>query len=159
MMLVLEEYIWVKNFKYVINYKLGFIFCFMVISVCSFILNIYYGIDLKIGLFLLIFIFNLEMGMEWYYKICFDIDYMRIKKLKLLKFFSQEQINELLSNVYDVEFWMKYLFLENFEFQGFIIGMLIDIMEEEVLFWFKFFFLECNVVVQEEKVSWLEGFI
>lgn len=40
-----------------------------------------------------------------------------------------------------------------------MIGMLIDIMEEEALFWFKFLLLERNVVVQEEKVSWLENLV
>jgi len=155
----LEEHIRAKNFKYVINHKPGFTFCSMVISACSFILNTYYGTDLKIGSPLSISISNPETGMERHYKTRLDTDYMRIKKLKPLKPLSQEQINELLSNVYDVELWMKYLPPENFEFQGFTIGTLIDITEEEALSRLKFSLLERNAVVQEEKVSRLEGLV
>ncbi|MCR9102183.1 MAG: hypothetical protein NXI25_19665 [bacterium] len=155
----LEDHIRAKNFKYVINHKPGFTFCSMVISACSFILNTYYGTDLKIGSPLSISISNPETGMERHYKTRLDTDYMRLKKLKPLKPLSQEQINELLSNVYDVDLWMKYLPPENFEFQGFTIGTLIDITEEEALSRLKFSLLESNAVVQEDKVSRLEDLV
>lgn len=155
----LRKHINAKNFKYVINHKPGYTFCSMVISACSFILNTYYGTNLNIDSPLSISISNPETGMERHYKTRLDTDYMQLKKLKPLKPLSREQINELLSNVYDLDLWLKYLPPENFEFQGFTVGTLIDITEEEALSRLKFALLERDAVVLEEKVKRLESLV
>lgn len=155
----LQKHVHAKNFKYVINHKPGYTFCSMVISACSFILNTYYGTNLNIGSPLSISISNPETGMERHYKTRLDTDYMQLKKLKPLKPLSQDQINEMLSNVYDLNLWLKYLPRENFEFQGFTVGTLIDITEEEALSRLKFALLERDAVVLEEKVERLEELV
>lgn len=155
----LEEHVHAKHFKYVINAKPGVTFCSMVISACSFILNTYYGTELNIGSPLSISITNPETGMERHYKTQMDPSFMRLIKKKPLKPLSKEQINELLANVYNMDLWMKYIPPENFEFQGFTIGTLIDITEEEALSRLKFALLESDAVLQEEKVNRLEGLV
>ncbi|MEQ8704873.1 MAG: hypothetical protein RIC19_13180 [Phaeodactylibacter sp.] len=155
----LQEHVQAKNFKYVINHKPGYTFCSMVISACSFILNTYYGTNLNVDSPLSISISNPHTGMERHYKTRLETEYMELKKLKPLKPLSQDQINELLSNVYDLDLWLEYLPPENFEFRGFTIGTLIDITEEEALSRLKFALLERDAVVQEEQVERLESLV
>ncbi len=156
---LLESHVHANNFRYVINQKPGFTFCSMVISACSFILNEFYGQDLRIDSPLSISISRPDTGMERHYKTRLDTEYVRIKKLKPLKPLSQEQVNELLSNVYDVDLWLRYIPPENFEFTGFTIGTLIDITEEEALSRLKFALLERDAVVNEGKVRRLEQLV
>lgn len=59
----------------------------------------------------------------------------------------------MLSNMYDMKLWLWYFFFESFEILGFIISYLIDIIEEEFLFRLCYKLLECNFLVEEDKLE------
>ena len=142
-----------------VNRESGLTFCSMVINACSFILNKFYGQQLKIDSPLSISIQQPGQSLERYYKTRLDRTFLEVKKLKPLKPLSQGQINELLSNVYNTELWLKYIPPENFEFQGFVIGNLIDVTEEETLSRIKYTLLERDAVVEKGKIDRLERLI
>lgn len=148
-----------KQVNYEISRESSLTFCSMVINACSFILNKFYGQDLKIDSPLSISIQQPGQSLERHYKTRMDTTFLEVKKLKPLKPLSQSQINELLSNVYNTELWLKYIPPENFEFQGFVIGNLIDITEEEALSRIKYTLLERDAVVEEDKINRLQHLI
>lgn len=148
-----------KQVRYEVSRESGLTFCSMVINACSFILNKFYGQELKIDSPLSITIQQPGQRLERHYKTQMDTTFLEVKKLKPLKPLSQTQINGLLSNVYDVDLWLKHIPPENFEFEGFFIGNLIDITEEEALSRIKYTLLERDAVVEKDKIARLQHLI
>ncbi len=155
----LKQLVEERKVNYEINRNSGITFCSMVISACSYILNEFYGQHLKIDSPLAISIRRPNYKLERHYKTRMDANYVKIKKLKPLKPLSQDQINHLLTNVYDTELWLKHIPPENFEFQGFVVGNLIDITEEEALSRLKYTLLERDAVVDPDKINLLQHLI
>jgi len=142
--------------SYVINQDKEIIYCAMVVNACSLILNKYYGQTLKVETPVGISIQWPGEKLERYYKVEMNPQFVDIKKTKPLKPLSQEQINQLLSNIYDIDLWLKHIPPENFEFQGFVIGTLLDITEENALSQLKYALLEKDAVVERENVDQLQ---
>ncbi len=127
-----------------------------IIKACSFILNQHYGQKLDINPS---FIYTLEIegtSKIGHYKSLSDKQFVEVIPTKPLKKITQEQINQLLRNVYDSELWLKMLPPENFEFQGIGLERLINITAEETLSKMKYKLLEKDAIVKPENIKELE---
>ena len=131
----------------------------MILNACSSILNQYYDQDFNLEAPMVMTAKDKKNGVLRYFKPRLDMEFVDIKLLKPLKPLTQEQINEMLSNIYDIDVWLKYLPAENFEFQGFVIGNVIDITNEESLSRLRYGLLERNAVLQPENIAELESLI
>lgn len=132
--------------------------CGIAVSACAFILNTFYGQQLKVEPPFSIAIKE-EGQVERRYKVQLNTDFIEIKKRKPLLPLSQAQINQLLSNIYDVDLWLEHLPPENFEFRGFAVNTLVDITEDHALSEIKYALLERDAVFYENKVKQLEKWV
>ncbi len=97
------------------------------------VLNTFYGQEVDIHTSDGMVLRDRDTKMERHYRFNVRLDYLEIKPLKPLKKLSNKQIQKLLNNLDDAELWMKYIPPENFKFEGFIIGMLSDVTNEQIL--------------------------
>jgi hypothetical protein len=148
-----------KKANYVFNQSLDIIYCAMVVNACSLILNKYYGQHLNVETPIGISIQPTGEQLEKYYKVSMDAQFVDIKQIKPLKPLKQDDINQMLSNIYDIDLWLQNIPPENFEFQGLVVGNLIDITEENALSQLKFALLEKDAVVEQSKVNHLQSLL
>ncbi len=133
--------------------------CTMIVGSCSLILNQFYGQNLDVTPQISFYTRDKTSGLHTHYKLNMVFDFVEIKKLKPLPELSQDQINELLSNIYDTELWLKYLPPANFAFEGFVIGHLTDITSEQTLSNLNYRLLQKNAVLHRENIAELEKHI
>ena len=145
--------------NYVFNQSIDIIYCAMVVNACSLILNKYYGQSLNVETPIGISIQPPDKKLEKYYKVSMDAQFVDIKQIKPLKPLKQADINQMLSNIYDIDLWLQNIPPENFEFHGFVIGNLIDITEENALSQLKYALLERDAVVEQSKVNKLQALL
>ena len=91
-----------------------------------------------------------------HYQTEIDSRFTDVIKLKRLKKLSEEQIQELISNVEDTELWLKYLPPSHFEFQGVFCTLLTDATESETLSQLKDSLLQRDALLSNEKINLLE---
>ncbi len=128
----------------------------VVVRACSFILNQFYDADLQLEPLMAFTIRNVETEVERHYKAQLNMDYVGIELKKPLKPLSQEDIHQMLSNIYDVDLWLHHLPPANFEFHGIVITTLVDITEEEALSRMKFRLLRKDAIVDQENMHELQ---
>ena len=151
------EKLWSENtVDFVTNKSSNIIHCATLIRACSLILNRFYGQNLVIDPPISLTVKRPDSSLQRYYKTQMNLNFIEVKKTKPLKPLSQEQINNLLSNIYDVDLWLEHIPADAFEFHGFIIGELVDITEEESLSRLKFTLLGKDAVMEEQKIRGLE---
>ncbi|MEM9719582.1 MAG: hypothetical protein AAGA10_10060, partial [Bacteroidota bacterium] len=125
---------------------------FMIIRPSIEVLNKFYKQDIHIDLPTIFTIQNPHSDLEKHYKSQLDLNYVDIKALKPPKKLSPTQINELLTNINDLELWQKYIPPENFEFRGVVVMNLIDITDEEAISRVKDILLEKDAVVDRSRL-------
>ncbi|MFK8007277.1 MAG: GAF domain-containing protein [Saprospiraceae bacterium] len=127
-----------------------------VVKACCYILNQHYNQKIELNPS---FIYTLEIegtSKIGHFKSLYDKQFIKIIPTKPLKKLSQEQINQLLRNVYDTDLWLSMLPPENFEFHGIGMERLIDITQEETISQMKYKLLEKDAIVQPENIKELE---
>ncbi len=127
--------------------------CSAVARACSLILNRFYGQNITVDPSLTISVKDKQTGLVRFYKTTIDFKFLKIKALKPLKPLTQEQINDMLSNMYDMKLWLRHIPEDSFEISGFTISHLIDITEEESLSRLRYKLLEKNALVEENKLE------
>ncbi|MCB0632023.1 MAG: hypothetical protein R2824_28415 [Saprospiraceae bacterium] len=132
------------------------IYCTRVIKACTFILQKFYDQQIIDDQLFSITVRDPKTGLTRFFKTSMNLDFIDIKANKPLKPLSQLQINKMLSNIYDIELWLEHLPPENFTFQGFMMGHMTDITEEESLSRIKFKLLGQNAVTDQKNVLALE---
>ncbi len=137
----------------------GEVACTLIVSACSMILNKYYGQKLQLAPQISFYFQNPETGILSHYKFNMNFQFIDIKKLKPLLPLSQEQIHELLSNIYDTDLWLKYLPPSHFAFEGFVIGHLTNITQEQSLSMLNYQLLQKSAVLYRENITELEGLV
>lgn len=135
------------------NQSVSALECSSVAKACSLILNRLYGQNITIDPSLTLSVKDKSTGLVRYYKTTMDFQFVTVKALKPLQPISQEQINDMLSNMYDMKLWLRHLPPENFEITGFTISHLIDITEEESLSRLRHKLLEKNALVDQTKLE------
>ncbi|TKD63619.1 GAF domain-containing protein [Flavobacterium sp. ASW18X] len=97
---------------------------------CSVILNFFYGfnIDFKRPLF---YDIPDKTGLMRHYRILYNADFMEITPTdKALKKFTQDDIDELLENFDDLEYWKTKFPPNSFVVKGFVIANMFDVTAE-----------------------------
>jgi hypothetical protein len=126
------------------------------IRACGFILNHCYGQQLDVDPLV---IFTIQPGgsdISYHLKSELNIRFSEVVPVKPLKELSQEHINHLLSNIYDLDAWTNAIPPDAFEIHGVAGINLIDVTEEETLSRLRFQLLEKDAVVRKENVAGLE---
>ncbi len=135
------------------------VFRSVALKACATILNECYGQNLNIDPLI---IFSMEpeaCGVSYHYKSLLNVEFLEVVAVKPLKKLTQDQINKLMSNIYDMDAWMDALPPENFEIHG-IVGMdLVDVTKEESISRLRFQLLGKDAVVKSENVKHLESLL
>ena len=137
----------------------GMIYSTSVIRACGIILNKFYGQKLEIDPLMTFSLHNPETKLQQHFKLQILVNYVDAVALKPPRELNQEQINHLISNIYDTDLWLEYIPPENFELHGLVIGNLLEITEEETLSQLKYRLLEKNAVVEPKKVESLQSLL
>lgn len=97
------------------------------------VLRFFYGVDIQ-GKAKEILVFrNKTTGLKKFYKVEIISDFVKATALKPLKKLDDELLFQLIDNFDDVDLWQKHLPPENFSFEGFMIGHLMDVTETQVM--------------------------
>jgi len=131
-----------------------------ILRACLCILNEFYGQNLDV-IDPIVYSSTLQekKGYEQYFKMKLNAEFVEIKKLKPLKPLSQTQINNLVSNFYDLDLWLQYIPPENFEFHGIEMREMIDITQEESISRLKRILLEKDAITSKENIQILERYL
>lgn len=129
------------------------------VMACSMILDKFYGKSLNIEPLVSFTIKFSDTGNERHFKAQMNIDYVEIHAIKKPKPLSEEQINQLLSNIYDLDLWLYHLPPENFAFHGIVTTTLLDITEEEALSRMKQQLLRKDGITESTKIEALEKLV
>lgn len=93
---------------------------------------------------------------ERYFRSTLNFNFIDITLLKPLKPLSKKDIKKLLNNIEDVALWRDALPTDSFKFNGFVIGNMTDITQEEAISNFKEKLLERNALTNTEKLFSLQ---
>jgi hypothetical protein len=74
-----------------------------------------------------------DTRIERHFQFNIRLDYLEVKALKPLKKLSRQQIQQLLNNLEDEELWLECFPPDHFVFEGFVIGVLADVTQPEIL--------------------------
>lgn len=155
----LQELVSNNDVTFVMQEGMDKMYCAKVIRACLLILNRFYDQKITDDQLISLMVRNRETGLTRYLKTQVDFNFIEIKKVKPLKKLTQAQINKLMSNVYDIKLWLEAIPPENFSFEGFMIGHMIDITEEEALSRIKFQLLGRDAVMGKKNVDKLQDLL
>ena len=127
-----------------------------IISACSFILNRHYGQNIDVDVS---FIYSIEIkgsAQVRYYRVDEINDFVEVVPLKPLRKISQNQINQMLSNIYNEKLWLELLPPDHFEFQGLVMNQLFDVTEKEILSRIKYKLLQKDAIIKPQNILALE---
>ena len=144
---------------YVVKKSSNLLFCATVVRACSLILNRFYGQNISVDTPISISTQKEGSLLEKHFKTNMDLQFVDIKALKPLKPITQDQINHMLGNIYDLDLWLQLLPPDHFEFHGFVIGNLMEITEEESLSRLKHSLLEKDAVVDRGNIEKIQGLL
>ncbi|MCB0606917.1 MAG: GAF domain-containing protein [Lewinella sp.] len=130
--------------------------CGLIIRACSLILNRIYNQDLAIDSPVNLSAKDPQTGMVKFFKLEMNFDFVEVRPLKPVKKLTEDQIHEMLRNIFDLDLWFRYLPPDAFEFEGFIMASLIDITAEDALSRLKFSLLEPMAVMDQAHITRLE---
>lgn len=151
------EKLWSENtVDFVTKKSSNIIHCATLIRACSLILNRFYDQNLTIDPPISLTVKKPDSSLQRFYKTRMNLNFIHVKPVKPLKPLSQDQINHLLSNIYDIDLWLEHIPVDAFEFHGFVIGELVDITEEESLSRLKFTLLGKDAVMEASKIQGLQ---
>ena len=126
------------------------------VMACSLILNKFYGKKIAVDPPMLFTIKSLNTRAERHYKAQLNMDYIEIHALREPKPLSEAQINQLLSNIYDLDLWLHHLPPDNFAFHGIVTTTMLDITEEEALSRMKQQLLRKDAIIESANIGELE---
>lgn len=147
------------NVKVKFDKKDEFLSNTLIHKACAAILNACYGQSLEVDPLVIFTVEPEDRRIQHYFKALLNTRFMDVVPVKPLKPLSQEEINRLYSNIYDLDAWMEALPPENFELHG-IVGMdLIDVTKEETISRLRFHLLEKDAVVKAENIQRMESLL
>lgn len=132
------------------------VFCGTLIRAASAILNKFYGQDIAIDPPLQVTVKGEDDVLPSFYKAGMNMDFLDVHVIGDLPLLTQDTIDDLLANIYDVDRWLKALPPSKFEFHGFIVVTLNDITQEEALSQVKHHLLKKDAVLHRANIDELE---
>ncbi len=118
------------------------------------VLNRFYGENVDLIFSEILRVRHMVTGLEKHFKINIILDFVEVKALKPLKKLSRQQIHQLLNEWEDQSLWLKYIPPENFAFEGFVVGQVIDVTDREILS-----LVETMMAKEEGDVDYGDGLI
>ncbi len=97
------------------------------------ILQRFYNIDIDFDFPWIIHFEDQITGLDRYYKVEVDPQFIEIRNLKKVKPLTNEEKKDLHDNLTNLDVWQKIIPIENFEFQGFGLYKAIDVTDGELL--------------------------
>ena len=96
---------------------------------CIVILNFYYGFHLD---FSRPFFYDIPdaNGVMRHYRILYNADFLELIPTDRAKDLVQEDVDELLANLYDIDLWMEKIPPNSFQSKGFVISNMFDVTAE-----------------------------
>lgn len=147
------------NVRYEINRDPQLMYCATLVGACVLVLNRFYGQNIDIEPPFSISVTYPESKIQRFFKLKMDTSFVDIKATKPLKPLSQDDINNLLSNIYDTDLWLRAIPADHFEFHGFTINSMLEITEEEALSRIKQQLLRKEAIVNQRNIETLEGLL
>lgn len=123
---------------------------------CAYILNAFYGQNLDVDPLVIFTVEEDGSDVQYHYKSLLNMQFTEVVQTKPLKKLSQEKINQLLSNIYDMDAWLEALPPENFELHGVVGIELIDVTKEETISRLRYHLLEKDAVTKTDSILRLE---
>lgn len=145
-----------SDVRYALNKTDNILFCATLVKAGSLILNKFYGQQIEIEPPILVSMQESDAALPRFYKTNMDISFIDVKIDGDLPMLTQQEIDQLLSNIYDTERWLNALPVDKFEFQGFIMISMLDITTEEALSQIKHHLLRRNAVLDQGNIEELE---
>ena len=130
-----------------------------IVRACAMILNKYYNQEINIDPPFVYIIKPKNGSLQKLYKSVLNIDYVEIRSIGELPKIEQNQINELLLNVYDYQSWLRVVPPSSFSFEGLVSVNLIDVTEEETLSLIKNKLLEKNALLEKGNLPYLNELV
>ncbi len=127
-----------------------------IVRVCALILNQLYGQTIGLHPTMVLALECPQTSMQAFYKLQATGQFLEVIPTKPLKKLSQERINRLLANIYDLDAWLETLPPDHFEIHGIIPSYLVDITEEEILSRLKYKLLEPDAIMSARNIAELE---
>jgi hypothetical protein len=142
-----------KDFNPTTNILGDDIYTGKVIHACMMILKKYYGVAFEKDRPLIFTFKDPDTGLDRNYKAEFNDMFLDVVCTGELPVLDKKDINLLLSNLYDVTYWLKYLPQDLFEFNGFMVFELLDVTDQEMLSSIKYDLLQKGAILSEERFS------
>lgn len=120
------------------------------------IMQMYYGLTIELDKDIIYTLTDQRTSLKRYFKIVINPKFCEIKLKGDLPELTEGEIKELTDHVYDIDFWMKKLPTEIFEFQGLIIFKLNEVTKDQILSRMKENLLEKDSITDEESFDDLE---
>lgn len=120
------------------------------------LLNHFYNQELELPFREILHLRDKKTGLTKHYKFNIILDYLQPKNLKPLKKLSQQQIQNLLDNMEDQKLWTEAFPIENFAFEGFVIGFVSDVTDMEILSQLKAKMVEETASAEGDQLDVLE---
>jgi hypothetical protein len=140
-----------KDFRPKTNILGDDIFTGKVVHACMMILSKFYGVALEKDRPLIFTFKDPATDLDRNYKADFNDMFLDVNCVGELPSLDKNDINLLLSNLYDVDHWLNYLPHHLFEFKGFMIFELMDVTDQEMLSSIKYDLLQKDAVLSEER--------
>ena len=153
----LEKLLKTKSTSISLDKEPSQIYQFTIYRTGCLILNQFYGQDLGLDPPYIFSVKHANSLLEKHFQILIDSRFIEVKQLKPLKKLSLARIQQLLSNINDVDLWLKYLPPSNFEIQGVIATSLNEITLNETLSRIKDRLLKKDALVSKENIKLLEA--
>ncbi|MGI9553053.1 MAG: GAF domain-containing protein, partial [Aurantibacter sp.] len=100
------------------------------------------------------FIFQMKdpaTGLDMYYKMTINADFINVKVKGKLKELSEKEIDQMVENFHDIELWQKNLPPKNFEINGLVVCTLVNVTLNELLSHLKNYLLEPDALLTESQ--------
>ncbi|ACF14818.1 conserved hypothetical protein [Chloroherpeton thalassium ATCC 35110] len=122
----------------------------------TYIAKRFYNLDVDFDYPIVVVLPDTVHGLDRYYKIDLNVQYVDIKVCGKFKKLSKADIKLLMANLSDLEVWLKVIPPENFEFHGFSIIKLTDVTDHEVISGLKRDLIEKESIISDAKFQSLQ---
>jgi hypothetical protein len=97
------------------------------------ILDRLYGIHQGIQTPMTRIVADKKTGLDRYYRITPDFQFINIKTIGTLRKLSRDDITDIIDNITDIDVLKKYIDLSKFEFHGFSVARAVDVTQTEII--------------------------
>ncbi|MEX2335783.1 MAG: GAF domain-containing protein [Fulvivirga sp.] len=122
-----------------------------VLLACLYILNKFYGTDLKMQQPMLVTIPDKSTGLTEVFKMHINTQFSDAVSIGEPEHIDKDTIHMLLADLYNKELWLKYIKPEKFRFEGFTILKLTDVTTEQMLSYVKYDLLKSDAITNSDS--------